>query len=87
MIKFANAPVVGMNVTLAKCAELDGGQEASNGWTGTVANVYADSVRVKFEDVVSDKGGHLYSDYLTVDLEELPELFEEFGDYEIVDDE
>ena len=86
MIKFANKPVAGMAVTLAKPVELFEGQELTSG-CGVVSSVYADSIQVKFEDIVSDVSGHLYSDYVSVELDFLAETFEEFADYEIVDDE
>lgn len=87
MIKFKNQPVVGMDVTLAKAVELWGDQELSSGNAGTVSIVREDEIVVRFEDIVSDKGGHLYSDYVTVELDFLPETFEEFAEHEIVDDE
>ena len=87
MIKFANKPVVGMDVVLSKPVELWQEQELWTGNAGKVSIVREDEIVVRFEDIVSDKSGHLYNDYVTVGLEDLPETFEEFTDYEIVDDE
>lgn len=87
MIKFATAPVEGLTVTLTKSVELFGGQEIHAGNVGTVSYVFDDTVTVRFEDVSSDKGGHLYNDYASVELDFLPETFAEFADHEIVDDE
>lgn len=87
MIKFANKPVAGMAVTLTKSVELWEDQEMHAGDCGTVSIVREDEIVVLFEDVTSDKGGHLYNDYATVELHNLPETFAEFAEFEVVDDE
>jgi hypothetical protein len=87
MIKFATAPVEGMAVTLTKSVELFGGQEIHAGESGTVRYVFDDTVTVRFEDVVSDISGAVYSDSVGVEVWELPDTFAEFADHEIVDDE
>lgn len=87
MIKFKNQPVVGMDVKSVKWLELWQGQEISSDYHGKVASVREDEIVVRFEDVVSDRSGYLYTDYVTVSLDELPETFAEFAEHEIVDDE
>ena len=67
----------GETVTLVKSAELFQGQEVHSGDVGTVKGIYGDSVHVRFE-VVSDKTGAEYIDYISVDVDELDEWFEEF---------
>jgi hypothetical protein len=67
----------GETVTLVKSAELFQGQEVHAGDVGTVRYVFDDSVSVRFE-VVSDVTGAEYYDSISVDLDELGEMFEEF---------
>lgn len=86
MIKFKTAPIEGQFVRATRSLELFGGQEIHTGDVGIVLYIFDDSISVRF-DVVSDKGGHEYSDSVNVDLDLLPETFEEFADHEIVDDE
>jgi hypothetical protein len=72
-------PVVGMEVTFkADYVELDGGQELRGDISGKVATVYSDYIVVLFEDVVSDKGGHLYHDTVSVPVDHIPDDLEGF---------
>lgn len=70
-------PVVDMEVTFKGMVELGGGQELSRP-TGKINNVFGDEIVVLFEDVVSDKGGHVYNDVVWVKIEDLPDLLEGF---------
>lgn len=72
-------PVVGMDVTFQNdYIELGSGQEISGDAVGTISNVYSDYVIVKFEDVVSDKGGHLYNDYVIVMMDYIMDTLNDF---------
>jgi hypothetical protein len=86
VIKFKTAPVEGQFVRATRAMELFQGQEVRSGDVGVVRYVFDDTVTVRF-DVVSDRTGAEYTDSVSVEIHELPESFEEFADFEVVDDE
>jgi hypothetical protein len=72
-----NEPVLGQEVTFKGYVELAGGQELSQP-VGTISNVFPEEIVVLFEEVLSDKGGHLYNDVVWLKRDELPEVLEGF---------
>jgi hypothetical protein len=71
-------PVAGMEVSFkASHVELAGGQEIFDP-SGRISNVFDDYIIVLFEDVVSDKGGHLYNDVVHIPTDHIPDVLEGF---------
>jgi hypothetical protein len=70
-------PVIGMEVTFKDYVELGGGQELSAP-VGRIHNVFPEEIVILFEDVVSDKGGHLYNDVVWLNVDDIPEKLEGF---------